>query len=105
MMDDAKSLTEPQERAEAWAEIDKKITELAPADRLGLGQDPAHPLEERERRGRARSSAVGPGLHVAEVAVPGGPATARGGAPPVPLNLRHRETRPWPPTSSADSSG
>ena len=42
-MDKAKLLTEPQERAEAWAEIDKKITELAPADRLALGQDPAAP--------------------------------------------------------------
>ncbi len=30
-MNDAKLLTEPQERADAWAEIDKKITELAPA--------------------------------------------------------------------------
>ena len=31
MMNDAKLLTDPQERADAWAEIDKKITELAPA--------------------------------------------------------------------------
>jgi peptide/nickel transport system substrate-binding protein len=30
-MDEAKLLTEPDERAQAWAEIDKKITELAPA--------------------------------------------------------------------------
>jgi peptide/nickel transport system substrate-binding protein len=31
MMNDAKLVTDPQERADAWAEIDKKITELAPA--------------------------------------------------------------------------
>jgi peptide/nickel transport system substrate-binding protein len=31
MMNDAKLITEPQDRADAWAEIDKKITELAPA--------------------------------------------------------------------------
>ncbi len=31
MMDDAALLTDPAERAEAWAEIDVKITELAPA--------------------------------------------------------------------------
>jgi peptide/nickel transport system substrate-binding protein len=30
-MDDAKLLTDPAERAKAWAEIDKKITALAPA--------------------------------------------------------------------------
>src|SRR5215208_1861998 len=30
-MNDAKLLTDPEERAKAWAEIDKKITELAPA--------------------------------------------------------------------------
>ncbi len=30
-MDKAKTLTDPQERAAAWAEIDKKISELAPA--------------------------------------------------------------------------
>jgi peptide/nickel transport system substrate-binding protein len=30
-MDEAKVLTDPAERAKAWAEIDKKITELAPA--------------------------------------------------------------------------
>jgi peptide/nickel transport system substrate-binding protein len=30
-MNDAKLITEPQERADAWAAIDKKITELAPA--------------------------------------------------------------------------
>jgi len=30
-MNEAKLLTDPQERAEAWAEIDKRITELAPA--------------------------------------------------------------------------
>jgi peptide/nickel transport system substrate-binding protein len=30
-MDKAKLLTDPQERAKAWADIDKKITELAPA--------------------------------------------------------------------------
>ena len=30
-MNDAKLLTDPDERAQAWAEIDKKITELAPA--------------------------------------------------------------------------
>jgi peptide/nickel transport system substrate-binding protein len=31
MMNDAKLLTDPQERADAWAEIDKRVTELAPA--------------------------------------------------------------------------
>ena len=31
MMNDAKLLTDPQERADAWAEVDKKVTELAPA--------------------------------------------------------------------------
>jgi peptide/nickel transport system substrate-binding protein len=31
MMNDAKLLSDPQERADAWGEIDKKITELAPA--------------------------------------------------------------------------
>ena len=31
MMNDAKLLTDPKERADAWAAIDKKITELAPA--------------------------------------------------------------------------
>jgi peptide/nickel transport system substrate-binding protein len=31
MMNDAKTITEPQDRADAWAEIDKKLTELAPA--------------------------------------------------------------------------
>jgi peptide/nickel transport system substrate-binding protein len=31
MMDDAKTITDPQERANAWGEIDKKLTELAPA--------------------------------------------------------------------------
>ena len=30
-MDDAKLLTDPAERANAWAEIDKQVTELAPA--------------------------------------------------------------------------
>jgi peptide/nickel transport system substrate-binding protein len=30
-MDEAKLLTDPTERAQAWAEIDKKVTELAPA--------------------------------------------------------------------------
>ena len=30
-MDKAKLLTDPKERAQAWADIDKKITELAPA--------------------------------------------------------------------------
>jgi peptide/nickel transport system substrate-binding protein len=30
-MNDAKLLTEPEERAQAWADIDKRITELAPA--------------------------------------------------------------------------
>ena len=31
MMDDAKTITDPQERADTWGEIDKKLTELAPA--------------------------------------------------------------------------
>ena len=31
MMNDAKTITDPQERADAWAAIDKKLTELAPA--------------------------------------------------------------------------
>src|SRR4051794_9187763 len=31
MMDDAKTITDPQERADAWGAIDKKLTELAPA--------------------------------------------------------------------------
>jgi peptide/nickel transport system substrate-binding protein len=31
MMNEAKLLTDPEERAQAWAEIDKRITELAPA--------------------------------------------------------------------------
>ncbi len=31
LMNDAKLLTDPQERADAWAEVDKKLTELAPA--------------------------------------------------------------------------
>jgi peptide/nickel transport system substrate-binding protein len=31
MMDDAKTITDPDERAKAWGEIDKKLTELAPA--------------------------------------------------------------------------
>jgi peptide/nickel transport system substrate-binding protein len=31
MMEDAKLLTDPEERAQAWAEIDKKLTELAPS--------------------------------------------------------------------------
>jgi peptide/nickel transport system substrate-binding protein len=31
MMNDAKTITDPQERANAWGEIDKKLTELAPA--------------------------------------------------------------------------
>jgi peptide/nickel transport system substrate-binding protein len=31
MMNDAKLVTDPQERADAWAEIDKRVTELAPA--------------------------------------------------------------------------
>jgi ABC-type transport system substrate-binding protein len=31
MMNDAKLISDPQERADAWAEIDKKLTELAPA--------------------------------------------------------------------------
>jgi peptide/nickel transport system substrate-binding protein len=31
MMNDAKLLTDPQERADTWAEIDRRITELAPA--------------------------------------------------------------------------
>jgi peptide/nickel transport system substrate-binding protein len=30
-MNKAKLLTDPAERAQAWAEIDKKVTELAPA--------------------------------------------------------------------------
>jgi len=30
-MNEAKLLTDPQERADAWAEIDRKVTELAPA--------------------------------------------------------------------------
>ena len=30
-MNDAKLVTDPQDRADAWAEIDKKVTELAPA--------------------------------------------------------------------------
>src|SRR3954447_5509871 len=30
MMDDAKTITDPQERADAWGAIDKKLTELAP---------------------------------------------------------------------------
>src|SRR3954465_10444206 len=31
MMDDAKTITDPQERADAWGAIDKKLTEVAPA--------------------------------------------------------------------------
>jgi peptide/nickel transport system substrate-binding protein len=31
MMDDAKAVTDPGDRAKAWGEIDKKLTELAPA--------------------------------------------------------------------------
>jgi peptide/nickel transport system substrate-binding protein len=31
MMDDAKLVTDPQGRADAWAGVDKKLTELAPA--------------------------------------------------------------------------
>src|SRR3954471_24545710 len=31
MMDDAKTVTDPDERAKTWGEIDKKLTELAPA--------------------------------------------------------------------------
>jgi peptide/nickel transport system substrate-binding protein len=31
MMNDAKLLTDPEERAQAWADVDKKLTELAPA--------------------------------------------------------------------------
>jgi peptide/nickel transport system substrate-binding protein len=31
MMNDAKTITEPEERAQAWGEIDKKLTDLAPA--------------------------------------------------------------------------
>jgi peptide/nickel transport system substrate-binding protein len=31
MMNDAKTITDPAERAKAWGEIDKKLTELAPA--------------------------------------------------------------------------
>jgi peptide/nickel transport system substrate-binding protein len=39
-MDKAKLLTEPQERAQAWADIDKKLTELAPAVPWVWDKDP-----------------------------------------------------------------
>jgi peptide/nickel transport system substrate-binding protein len=39
-MDKAKLLTDPKERAQAWAEIDKKITELAPAVNWLWDKDP-----------------------------------------------------------------
>jgi peptide/nickel transport system substrate-binding protein len=40
MMNDAKLLTQPEERAKAWAEVDKKITELAPSVPWVWDKDP-----------------------------------------------------------------
>jgi peptide/nickel transport system substrate-binding protein len=39
-MDKAKLITEPQERAKAWGDIDKKLTELAPAVPWVWDKDP-----------------------------------------------------------------
>ena len=75
-MNEAKLLTDPAGAGHAWAEIDKELTELAPADQLGLGQDPADPLRERERCAERLQRPVGPRLHVDQVVIhPEGPAT------------------------------
>jgi peptide/nickel transport system substrate-binding protein len=40
MMDDAETITDPQQRAQAWGEIDKKLTDLAPVVPWFWDKDP-----------------------------------------------------------------
>ena len=40
-MNEAKLVTEPAERAQAWADVDTKLTELAPAVNWIWDKDPA----------------------------------------------------------------
>ena len=58
-MNDAKLLTEPQERADAWAAIDKKITELAPAVDWVWDKNPLIHSTNVNASRRARSTASG----------------------------------------------
>ena len=67
-MNQAKVLSDPEERAQAWAAIDKKLTGMAPSvlwvwDKQALIASPG-----RQRRGLAPELDVGPGLDLAQVA-------------------------------------
>ena len=77
MMNDAKLLTDPQERADAWAEVDKKVTELAPAVNWLWDKTPI--IRSANVNGVASSyiGHVGPRVHVDRVVAihPEGPAT------------------------------
>ena len=64
---DKAELLPVEERAAAWGEIDKMIVEQMPGDPVDLGQDPADPVGERQRRGLGVQRPVGPGLHVDQV--------------------------------------
>ena len=66
-MDEAEILRQADQRAAAWAAIDKMVTAQAPADPVHLGQDPADRVRGRQRRRVAGKRAVGPRLDVAEV--------------------------------------
>ena len=60
-------LTDPAERAEAWAEIDKLVTEQAPAVPYQWEKEPM--LQSSDVNGVVNEfyGAVGPLVHVAEV--------------------------------------
>ena len=102
-MNDAKLLTDPAERAEAWAEIDRMVSEQAPTvnwiwDKDVSIQSPnvQGVVVERTASGTGRtprSSRTDRG--------PARPADRRGGRDPSFIT----EKPPWPPTSSAASPG
>ena len=77
-MDDA-ALLEGEERYQAWGEIDKMITEQAPAVPVHLGQHQPDPREERERGRQRVHELVRLRVHLDQVEGTGEPLTTPAG--------------------------
>ena len=66
-MDEAELLTDPKERAEAWAKIDTMVTEQAPLVNWIWDKQALLRSAERQRSGEQVQRDVGPVMDVAEV--------------------------------------
>ena len=103
-IDAAKLVTDPNERAQAWAKVNRDDRRPGPGDPLHVGLPVRGRLAERARRPERVLDDLGLELHLAEVTPP-----SHDHRPPARRIARRaggrREPRPWPDTSSAASPG